>query len=97
MRLSPPTQTSRIFISERIIKKVKSQKEGFRLSKREREMLEITLLRDHGNEIMTGPLFQTRLPPFRLPDPRNPSPTPELARQLSDKRQHLMARLYVEE
>jgi hypothetical protein len=55
----------RVILSERINRKLKAmEEEHYHIPKREKEMLKITLLREYGNEIMTGPKFQAELPAF---------------------------------
>jgi len=58
------TVIKRVILSERINKKIKAMKEPYHITKREKEMLKITRLRDYANEILTGPKFQANLPDF---------------------------------
>ena len=55
--------------SKRIIEKEDSKKPPFRISKRERELLEIGYLRELKTAILTGPQFQVKLPSFQSQSP----------------------------
>jgi hypothetical protein len=64
VRAAKVEQPRRTFLSERITSKVQAKRNIYRLSRKEKNVLEVTLLRNHVNEILTGPQFQAKLPPF---------------------------------
>jgi len=71
--------------SQRIIEKNGTKREPYRLSKRERELLEIGFLRDLVNEVMTGPQFQARLPAFLPQEPSSQGCLQQWKKELKEK------------